>query len=99
MGGIRKSTNGEFDYSSLPEGVYFFTGEEGFVKVDVDNNGNQSWDLANWFDSLDPERDEDQRNKIIKDIKQRLNAETGMIKPTKRKTKKNFLTYLLNKQT
>ena len=55
MGYIRTKKNGEFDFEKLPEGVYFFSGEEGFVKVEVDKDGHQSWDLQNWFASLDPD--------------------------------------------
>ena len=87
---IRKN-EGEFDFDKLPEGVYFFSGQEGFVKVEVDKDGNQSWDLQNWFDSLDPDKDEAQHQKTIQDIKIRLNADTGMINPPERPAKKSFL--------
>jgi len=91
MGNIRKKKEGEFDFDKLPEGAYFFSGQEGFVKVEVDKNGNQSWDLQNWFASLDPDKDEVQHQKTIQDIKRRLNADTGMINPPKKQVKKSFL--------
>ena len=69
MGYIRKEKNGEFDFDKLPEGVYFFSGQEGFVKVEVDKDGHQTWDLQNWFASLDPDKNEDNIKKIIQDIK------------------------------
>ena len=91
MGYIRRKKDGEFDFEKLPEGVYSFTGQEGFVKVEVDNNGRQSWDLENWFASLDPDENEEKRHKIIKDIKNRLNVDTGMINPPQKQDKRNFL--------
>ena len=91
MGYIRREKEGEFDFERLPEGVYFFSGQEGFVKVEVDKDGVQSWDLQNWFDSLDPDKDEAQHEKIIKDIKNRLNNDTGIINPPKGLAKKSFL--------
>ena len=91
MGYIRKKNGGEFDFDKLPQGIYFFTGKEGFVKVEVDKNGRQSWNLENWFASLDPDNDEDKENKIIEDIKRRLNADTGMINPPKNQSKRSFL--------
>ena len=72
MGYMKKEKNGEFDFDKLPEGVYFFSGEEGFVKVEVDEAGHQSWDLQNWFDSLDPDKDEAQHQKTIEDIKKKI---------------------------
>ena len=95
MGFIRREQDGEFDFDKLPEGVYFFSGEEGFVKVEVDKNGHQSWNLENWFASLDPDANDTQRNKIIKDIKRRLNADTGMINSPKKHEKKSFLNLFL----
>ena len=91
MGYIRRKKDGEFDFENLPEGVYFFSGKEGFVKVDVDKEGHQDWDLKNWFTSLDPDTNETQHQKIIQDIKRRLNADTGIINPPKRIKKKSFL--------
>tara|TARA_B100001029_G_C14793287_1_gene303016 strand:+ start:259 stop:549 length:291 start_codon:yes stop_codon:yes gene_type:complete len=91
MGYLRREKDGEFDFEKLPEGNYFFTGEEGFVKVVVDNNGHQSWNLENWFASLDPDKDEEQHHKIIQDIKKRLNADTGMINPPQKQARRNFL--------
>jgi len=88
---IKKEQAGEFDFSNLPEGVYYFSGQEGFVKVKVDKEGNQSWHLENWFASLDPDNNEKQRNEIIKDIKNRLNKDTGMINPHKKFARRNFL--------
>ena len=91
MGYIRKKHVGEFDFDKLPEGEYFFSGQEGFVKVEVDKDGNQSWNLQNWFASLDPDNNEEQQKKIIQDIKKRLNKDTGMINPSDKQSKKNFL--------
>ena len=88
---IRREKDGEFDFEKLPEGVYFFTGQEGFVKVEVDKDGRQLWNLENWFATLDPDNDEDQQLKIILDIKRRLNADTGMINPPKKQAKRSFL--------
>ena len=90
MGYIRRENSGEFDFEKLPEGVYFFSGQEGFVKVEVDKDGTQSWDLQNWFASLDPDKNEDQHQKTIQDIKRRLNADTGLINPPQKQGKKSF---------
>ncbi len=81
MGYFRREQKGEFDFEKLPEGVYFFSGQEGFVKVEVGKDGRQSWDLQNWFASLDPDTSEEKHQKIIQDIKRRLNTDTGMINP------------------
>tara|TARA_B100001029_G_scaffold10076_1_gene6936 strand:- start:707 stop:964 length:258 start_codon:yes stop_codon:yes gene_type:complete len=78
---IKKKQVEEFDFEKLPEGVYYFSGQEGFVKVEVDKKGSQSWFLENWFASLDPDNNEKQRNKIIENIKRRINKDTGMINP------------------
>ena len=91
MGYIRRKNDGEFDFDKLPEGVYFFSGQEGFVKVKVEKNGHQSWDLQNWFASLDPDKDEEEHQKTIQDIKRRLNADTGMVNPNQKHVKKSFL--------
>ena len=91
MGNIRRENNGKYDIDKLPEGVYFFSGQEGFVKVEVDNCGNQSWDLQNWFASLDPDKNEVQNQKIIQDIKRRLNTDTGIVNSPKKTVKKFFL--------
>ena len=91
MGYVRKNQDGEFDFDKLPEGDYSFSGQEGFVKVEVDKNGHQSWNLENWFASLDPDENDIQRHKIIQDIKNRLNPDTGMINPPKKQSKGNFL--------
>ena len=91
MGYIRREKNGEFDFEKLPEGVYSFSGQEGFVKVEVDKDGHQSWDLQNWFDTLDPDKDEVHHQKTIQDIKRRLNADTGMINPPENHGEKKFL--------
>ena len=93
MGFIRRKKHGEFDFDKLPEGVYFFSGQEGFVKVKVEKNGNQSWDLQNWFASLDPDKNEAENQKTIEDIKRRLNADTGMINPPKKQSNTNFFTH------
>ena len=90
MGETRRSQVGEFDFDQLPEGIYSFSGQEGFVKVDVDSNGHQTWNLENWFASLDPDKNELQRQEIIQDIKRRLNADTGIIDPPKTQNKRNF---------
>ena len=97
MGYIRRKQYGEFDFEKLPEGVYSFSGQEGFVKVEVDKNGQQFWNLENWFASLDPDENETQRNKIIQDIKRRLNTDTGMISPPKKKGNRSFLNPFKNK--
>ena len=91
MGYIRKRKDGEFDFEKLPEGVYFFSGKEGFVKVEVDKEGHQAWDLQNWFASLDPDTNEAQHQKIIQDIKRRLNSDTGIINPPKKLAKRIFI--------
>ena len=91
MGYIKKEKKGEFDFDKLPEGIYFFSGQEGFVKIEVNKYGHQSWDLQNWFSSLDPDKDEAQHQKTIEDIKKRLNADTGIINPSKKQEKRNFL--------
>ena len=83
MGFIRRKKDGEFDFENLPEGIYYFSGKEGFVEVEVDKKGRQTWDLQNWFASLDPDINEDQHQSIIQDIKRRLNADTGMINDSK----------------
>ena len=90
MGYIKKEKEGEFDFDKLPEGTYFFSGQEGFVKIEVSKDGHQSWDLQNWFSSLDPDKDEAQNQKTIEDIKKRLNAETGIINPSKKQVKRNL---------
>ncbi len=96
MGFIRSERDGEFDLDKLSEGTYFFSGQEGFVKVEVDKDGHQYWDLQNWFDSLDPDKNEARDQKIIQDIKSRLNANTGIINPNKKQKNKSFLN-LFNK--
>ena len=97
MGYSKRKKYEEFDFEKLPEGIYSFSGQEGFVKVEVDKNGRQSWNLENWFDSLDPDKTEEQRNIIIQDIKNRLNADTGMINPPQRQAKRSFLNPFKNK--
>ncbi len=96
MGYIRSEKEGEFDFDKLPEGVYFFSGQEGFVKIEVDKDGHQSWDLQNWFATLDPDKDEVQHQKTIQDIKRRLNADTGMINPAKKQARNSFFNLLKN---
>ncbi len=91
MGYIKKKLEAEFDFDNLQEGVYFFSGQEGFVKIEVNKNGDQSWDLENWFASLDPDKDQATQQQIIQEIKSRLNAETGIINPPKKQTKRGFL--------
>jgi len=90
MGYTRREKDGEFDFDKLPEGIYFFSGQEGFVKVEVDKDGHQSWDLQNWFTSLDPDINDEQQRNTIQDIKRRLNADNGMINPPKKQGKKSF---------
>ena len=94
MGYVRSKKGGEFDFDNLPEGIYFFSGKEGFVKVEVEKDGNQSWDLRNWFDSLDPDKDEEDNIKKIEDIKRRLNADNGIINPPEKHVRKSFFNYL-----
>tara|TARA_Y100001968_G_C19217978_1_gene648169 strand:- start:357 stop:641 length:285 start_codon:yes stop_codon:yes gene_type:complete len=86
----RRNRTGEFDFEKLPEGVYSFSGEEGVVTVEVDEKGQHSWNLENWFASLDPDKNEEERHAIIKDIKQRINLDTGLINPHKKEKKWNF---------
>ena len=88
---MRRKKDGEFDFDNLPQGIYFFSGQEGFVKIEVNKDGDQSWDLQNWFASLDPDKDEAQYQKTIEDIKKRLNADTGIVNPSKKQKKRNFL--------
>ena len=87
---MKRENDGEFDFNKLPEGVYTFSGKEGFVKIEVDKNGIQTWYLENWFASLDPDENEEQRHRVIQDIKSRLNADTGIINPPKKQVKTNF---------
>ena len=96
MGYIKREKDGEFDFEKLPEGDYYFSGQEGFVKVKVDKSGRQYWNLENWFASLDPDKDEEQRQKIIQDIKRRLNEDTGLINPPKKDEKRRFLNLFNN---
>tara|TARA_Y100001968_G_scaffold86623_1_gene77634 strand:- start:262 stop:552 length:291 start_codon:yes stop_codon:yes gene_type:complete len=91
MGYIRRKTDGEFDFDKLPAGSYSFSGQEGFVNVEVDKNGHQTWNLENWFGSLDPDENEEHRHEIIQDIKKRLNADTGIINPPEQKARTSFL--------
>tara|TARA_Y100001968_G_scaffold235648_1_gene218846 strand:- start:293 stop:586 length:294 start_codon:yes stop_codon:yes gene_type:complete len=97
MVNVRNEKDGEINLDKLPEGVYFFTGQEGFVKVEVDNEGKQTWDLHNWFASLDPDKTEAQNQKIIQDIKRRINADTGIINPPKKLAKRIFTNLFKNK--
>ena len=90
MGYTRRVKHGEFDFEKLPEGSYYFSGQEGFVKVEVDKNGHQTWNLENWFASLDPDENKEQQHEIIQDIKKRLNADTGMINPPKNNFSNHF---------
>ena len=98
MGYTRRRKDGEFDFDKLPEGDYFFSGQEGFVKVVVNKDGNQSWDLQNWFNNLDPDKNEADQKKTIQDIKRRLNADTGTINPPEKNLKKSFFNNLKNKK-
>ena len=59
----QKGKRGEYDFGKLPKGVYFFSGQEGFVKVEVDKEGHETWDLQNWFASLDPDTDKNKHKK------------------------------------
>ena len=90
MGSIINGKEGEFDFENLPEGVYFFSGQEGFVKIEVDQDGHQNWDLNNWFATLDPDKNDVQHQKTIEDIKRRLNSDTGMINPPRNLAKRIF---------
>tara|TARA_Y100001968_G_C19338194_1_gene708011 strand:- start:758 stop:1048 length:291 start_codon:yes stop_codon:yes gene_type:complete len=96
MGYIKRKKEGEFDFDKLPEGIYSFRGQEGFVRVEVNKNGDQYWDLENWFATLDPDKNKNQRLKIIKDIKHRLNPDTGIINPPKKESKRRFLNLFKN---
>ena len=87
---VRSKLDGEFDFEKLPEGVYYFSGKEGFVSVEVDRNGHQSWNLENWYASLDPDDKKEKRDEIIHDIKKRINAESGNIDSPKKKKKNLF---------
>ena len=91
---MKRTQNGEFDFENLPQGTYSFTGQEGVVKVEVHKGGRQSWDLENWFASLDPEINEEQRQQIVHDIKQRLNRDTGIIGPPIKQKSNCFLQML-----
>ncbi len=86
----RKKRSGEFDFENPPEGIYSFSGNEGVVTVEVDKDGNQSWNLENWFASLDPDKNEKEKDLIIQDIKQRLNKDTGLINPREKVKKRSF---------
>ena len=86
----RAKRDGDFEFEKLSEGVYYFSGKEGFVSVDVDRNGHQSWNIENWYSSLDPDDKEEKREEIIRDIKKRLNADSGIINPVKERQKKNL---------
>ena len=99
MGYIKRENDGEFNFEKLPEGSYSFSGQEGFVKIEVDKNGIQTWYLENWFASLDPDENEEQRNRVIKDIKTRLNQDTGMINPTKKQVKTSFFNPFKKQET
>ncbi len=90
MAYIRDEEDREFDFKKLSEGAYFFSGQEGFVKVEIDKDGHQTWDLQNWFASLDPDTNELQHQKIIQDIKKRINTSTGTIKPANKLIRKSF---------
>ncbi len=91
MGYISRKQKGEFDFDNLPQGNYSFTGQEGVAKVKVHKNGSQSWDLENWFASLDPEINEEQHQQIVQEIKKRLNRDTGIIGPPIEKNRNRFL--------
>ena len=97
MSPIRREQSKEFDFNKLPEGIHSFRGLEGFVIVEVDKNGCQSWNLDNWFASLDPDENKYQRQNIIQDIKQRLDIDTGIIKPHKKKTKSSLFNELMDR--
>ena len=97
MVNVRNEKDGKINFDNLPEGVYFFTGQEGFVKVVVNNEGKQTWDLHNWFASLDPDKTEAQHQKIIQDIKRRINADTGIINPPEKLLKRIFTNPFKNK--
>ena len=90
MGYIKIERSGDYELDRLPEGIYFFTGQEGFVKITIDKDGHQSWDLENWYASLDPDRNELQDGEIIKDIKKRIKSDSWTISPPKRMQKNIF---------
>ncbi len=91
----KRNKNKVFDFDKLPKGIYTFSGEEGFVKVELDKNGNQSWNLENWFASLDPDKNAVEKELIIKDIKRRLDPDTGLINPPEKKSKISFFDHFL----
>ena len=75
-----KNDKTEFDFENLPAGSYTFTGSEGIVKLVVDEYKNQEWDCENWFSSLDPDK-QGNNKEVIANIKKRLDPTTGQIKP------------------
>lgn len=87
---IRTKRDEEFDFEQLSEGVYYFSGKEGFVSVEIDRNGHQSWNLENWYASLDPDDKKEKSDEIIRDIKKRLNGKNGMISPSNKKKRKTL---------
>ena len=92
----RKLIDGEFDFDNLPEGVYFFSGQEGFVKVKVDKDGNQSWDLKNWYATLDPDNNEEQDQKIIQDINKKREKIEDEINQEMQNAEKEIIEQALN---
>tara|TARA_B100000700_G_scaffold317075_1_gene407806 strand:- start:432 stop:683 length:252 start_codon:yes stop_codon:yes gene_type:complete len=74
---IKREKDEKLDIEKLTEGVYSFSDKEGFVEIKVDKNGTQSWNLENWFASLDPDKSEEDQEKIINEIKQRLKKNQG----------------------
>ena len=85
MGYIIKEKTTEFDIDNLPPGKYVFYGKEGFIEVSVDKNKTQTWNFTNWFSSLDPEDLINPSPDLIRSIKNRINADTGVIEDEKNK--------------
>ena len=94
---FNEKNDDDFDFDNLSEGVYSFSGLEGFVKVEIDKNGHQSWNLENWFATLDPDKNEMERPNIIQDIKRRIDFDKGIINPPKKRSKKRLFNLFQNK--
>ena len=89
---------GEFDLDNLPPGRYSFTGNEGVIEVFVDNDGNQTWNFDNWFNSLDPDENKTPSSEMIESIKKRINPDTGYVSSNRKLVKQSILERLLGKK-
>ena len=96
MGYIRKENDGEFDFDNLPPGNYSFTGDKGIIQVSVEKNGSQKWDFSNWFESLDPDQPNQTNPEFIKEIKKRINPDTGIVNPVQERKTISFFKKLMN---